>query len=94
MNCIVCRKPLENIDPGEDGHNQPDDGVAFQSHGHYGSTVFDPMDGTYLEINICDPCLKSAGEEGNVLMGFPRPAPRPGPMMQWPMEVVEQESRE
>jgi hypothetical protein len=42
--------------------SQPYDGLAFQSQGHYGSTVFDPMDGTYLEINICDECLLRASE--------------------------------
>ena len=47
----------------EDGDiNQPYGGLAFQSEGHYGSTVFDPMDGTYLEVNICDECLLRASE--------------------------------
>jgi hypothetical protein len=53
--CFVCNRPLENV--LEDCDNQPDGGTAFQTHGHYGSTAFDPMDGQYLELNICDPCL-------------------------------------
>jgi hypothetical protein len=42
----------------EDVENQPAEGTAFQSQGHYGSTVFDPMDGSYIEINVCDDCLR------------------------------------
>ena len=91
MNCIVCDKPLRNAAPEEISQNQPSGGTAFQSRGHYGSTVFDPMDGTYLEVNICDPCLTKAGAEGKVLIGFPQPAPPPGPMMQWPLTTIESE---
>lgn len=61
--CIVCRGTMQNID--EDG-NQPSGGVAFSTSGHYGSTVFDPMDGTVIEINVCDDCLRLAGIEGVV----------------------------
>ena len=32
---------------------------GVRTYGHYGSTVFDPMDASYLEIVVCDPCLKS-----------------------------------
>ena len=32
-------------------------GVAFASYGHYGTAYFDPMDGSKIEIVICDPCL-------------------------------------
>jgi hypothetical protein len=35
----------------------PNDGVVFHARGNYGSTVFDPLDGTYLEVLICDDCL-------------------------------------
>jgi hypothetical protein len=90
MNCIVCKRELENV-VEEDDSNQPNDGLAFQSHGHYGTTVFDPMDGTFLEINVCDPCLRQAGKDGNVMIGFPKPSTR-GPMMPWPLVKVEAES--
>jgi hypothetical protein len=53
--CIICGVPLLNV--LEDCDNQPEDGTAFQTHGHYGSTAFDPQDGQYLEINVCDKCL-------------------------------------
>lgn len=93
MNCIVCKKPLENIQgPAlDESENQPNDGLAFQSSGHYGTTVFDPMDGTHLEINVCDPCLVQAGKDGHVLIGFPQPSRR-GPMMRWPLVKVEAET--
>jgi hypothetical protein len=50
------------------GHvdNQPRDGVACTTSGNYGSTVFDPMNGEFLEFNLCDPCLVAAGEKGRV----------------------------
>ena len=58
MKCFRCDKELENV---LNFHNviQPKDGLAFVTYGHYGSTFFDPMDGTKLEIVICDECLKN-----------------------------------
>lgn len=59
LPCIVCGKYLEHVFPDisvVEG-NQPNDGTAFYSKGHYYSTFWDPMDGTYIEINICDECL-------------------------------------
>jgi hypothetical protein len=67
LPCIVCSKTLSNV--FEDVENQPNDGLTFMSHGQYGSTEFDPMDGTYIEINVCDECLVAAREKGNVLHG-------------------------
>jgi hypothetical protein len=55
LPCIICERPLKSAMPGD--YNHPSDGCAFTSYGHYGSTVFDPMDGTFLELNICDKCL-------------------------------------
>jgi len=63
--CFKCGEALNSAMPDSD--NIPYKGTAFQTHGHYGSTVFDPMDGTYLELNICDECLTAAPER--VLMG-------------------------
>lgn len=61
LPCIVCGKALESALPSVGSRtevNQPNDGTTFSSHGHYGSTVWDPMTGTdLLEINVCDPCL-------------------------------------
>lgn len=58
INCFKCEKSLEDI-----GDIQPMYGVAFVTYGHYGSTYFDPMDGTSIEIVICDDCLKENEEK-------------------------------
>lgn len=77
--CFVCGKRLSEV--GEEGLNQPNGATAFITNGHYGSTVFDEMDGTWLELNICDDCL--SGCQSRVLHGRqyapfgPRPTPKP-----------------
>lgn len=80
LPCIACGRQLENVEA--DAENQPYNGTAFVSHGHYGSTIFDPMDGHFLEINICDACLalhrdrvmegrdRRPVKEGGVIVGF------------------------
>ena len=70
MNCIVCKMHLENFDNGEVNH--PKDAVVFIARGNYGSTVFDPMDGSYLEVNICDDCVKLARHDSMVMIGPPQ----------------------
>lgn len=55
LPCIACGQELENVDISST--NQPYNGTAFITHGHYGSTAYDPMDGHYIEVNICDACL-------------------------------------
>lgn len=55
LHCIRCDKGLDDIST-----YQPNDGLCFVSSGHYGSTFFDPLDGSYLEIVVCDECLKTA----------------------------------
>ncbi len=51
------------------------DGLHFRTYGHYGSTIFDPMDGTYLDVAICDECImknlkKVRGNGVNDLFNF------------------------
>ena len=73
LPCIVCGKELEHVfktKRHQSSPNQPSGGTTFSSHGHYGSTVWDPMsmDGLEtLEINICDECLLAAGRAQRVL---------------------------
>lgn len=67
LPCVRCDKPLQNVEPDYTPANQPYEGTAFVSHGHYGSTIFDPMDGTYIELNVCDECLKGLQGTGKVL---------------------------
>lgn len=56
LRCIICDKELPNLDTE---NVQPQDGLMFESLGHYGSTFFDPMDGNKLVICVCDACLKA-----------------------------------
>lgn len=71
--CIVCGAALDGVGQhifGSDPEfNQPEEGTGFVTHGHYGSTVFDPMNGNTLSISVCDGCLTTAGEQGRVLLG-------------------------
>lgn len=63
LPCIKCGKPLKNVDEGSD--NQPYGGTEFQTRGHYGSTIFDPMDDPFrLVVNICDTCILRAIDAG------------------------------
>lgn len=58
-NCIVCAAEVDNWDavyPDKDAVH-PIGGTVFRTYGHYGSSVFDPMDASYLEIVVCDECL-------------------------------------
>lgn len=68
LSCVACGADLENVS-GAAWYNQPFGGVAFISFGHYGSTVFDPQDGSFLEINVCDSCLTNAARVGRVYLG-------------------------
>ena len=54
--CIKCDAVMENC--GGHLYNQPVGGTAFPTSGHYGSTVIDG--GYVLEVNFCDPCLRTA----------------------------------
>lgn len=67
LKCIVCEKELRNV--FDEAYNQPEDGLAFQSEGHYGSTAWDPMDGQFIEISVCDECLVKRAKAGFVLQG-------------------------
>lgn len=66
LSCIVCDSELSESFQGTE-ENQPHKATCFMTQGHYGSTFFDPMDGTWLEINVCDDCLKKAQEKKQIL---------------------------
>jgi hypothetical protein len=72
VGCIKCGKRLDNIGLTTKGY-QPNDGLAFNTQGHYGTTYFDPMDGSYLEIVVCDECIEKAEEDGLVFRSRPLP---------------------
>lgn len=59
--CIVCDKRLESSKWGSLKDNleiPPLDGIYLESAGNYGSSEYDPMDGSRCETYICDPCFK------------------------------------
>ena len=65
LPCIVCEKPLQNVDADTD--NQPYGGTEFQARGHYGSTIHDPCgeaDPIFLVVNICATCTMRAIDAG------------------------------
>lgn len=62
IGCLACGKELDNMEyttrsNGTKVEVHPMSGLHFRTYGHYGSTVFDPMNGTYLDIAICDECV-------------------------------------
>lgn len=65
LTCIVCDyQPVVAIH--DTNTNHPYKATAFTTRGHYGSTFFDPMDGSYIEINVCDDCLIKAKAKGQI----------------------------
>lgn len=64
LHCIRCSKKMHNYAGSSSW--QPNDGLAFTTLGHYGSTYFDPMDGSTLEVCVCDRCL-SVLEKGGLV---------------------------
>jgi len=70
LRCIKCGAELHNHMDGQ-GH-QPSGGLSFTTWGHYGSTFFDPMDGSALQVAICDGCVEAAMADGAVTL---HPAP-------------------
>lgn len=68
MKCIRCDKSLEQW-AGEKRVAHPLDGLAFQTCGHYGSGAFDPMNGSIIEVVLCDHCLRRAVADGGFVFG-------------------------
>jgi hypothetical protein len=60
--CFCCDAVMENmhypsINKKSYVYVHPTGGLHFQTYGHYGSTVFDPVDGASIDIAICDACV-------------------------------------
>lgn len=66
LSCIVCDYQPDVAYNGCES-NQPYKATAFSTRGHYGSTFFDPMDGSQIEINVCDSCLQKAVAKKQIL---------------------------
>lgn len=80
LPCIVCGRELRNVwgsIDGEEFNNQPSGGLAFSTHGHYGSTVFDPGHAyVRMEISVCDACIQESAEFVAFTKQPPPSAPR------------------
>lgn len=58
VSCFCCNKEFRPATPeAPDEINHPQDGTVFIAWGNYGSTVHDPVESSFLEINVCDECL-------------------------------------
>jgi len=62
IGCIVCNKELDNLEYEMRGDVKvevhPMGGLHFRTHGHYGSSIFDPMNEPLsLDVAICDLCV-------------------------------------
>lgn len=62
VSCFVCDKELDNMEY-DNVEIHPMDGLHFRTYGHYGSAIFDPMNGSYLDIAICDKCVAERSEK-------------------------------
>ena len=58
IQCFKCDKELENWNY-RNILVHPMKGLHFLTYGHYGSSFFDPMDGSTLNIAICDECVET-----------------------------------
>jgi hypothetical protein len=65
--CFKCGKEMQRVTDGG-WELQPEDGLHFEALGAYGSTVFDPMDGSSLNIIICDDCITEGARQGLVML--------------------------
>jgi hypothetical protein len=62
INCFCCDKELDNMHYESRNKESyvyvhPMGGLHFRTYGHYGSAVYDPMDGSSLDLAICDECV-------------------------------------
>lgn len=62
LPCFCCGRdfaPAFEPDPDltPDYPLTPSEGTTFTARGNYGSTVFDSIDESFLELNLCDACL-------------------------------------
>lgn len=62
IKCIRCDKELEEFGWSTHKGYHPDGGLEFVTYGHYGSTFFDPMDGSTIRVVLCDDCTSYAIE--------------------------------
>lgn len=74
LPCLVCGCELAHAILNDEQSsrrlrpNQPAFGIAFDSPGHYGSQVFDRLEGTdWLQIAVCDKCILEHADRTRVV---------------------------
>lgn len=61
MKCFKCEEDMGCAVTDGDPWEMPCDGVQFEGGFNFGSSLYDAMmDGIYVEVVICDDCLKAA----------------------------------
>lgn len=72
LKCIKCgTQPKPAFSDDHKIINHPHGATVFTTHGHYGSTVYDSINGNeYIEITVCDSCLVEAAQNDRVLECF------------------------
>jgi len=73
MKCIVCDKEKKLLGPDTETSLHPCiSGTMFEARGNYGSTIWDMEGRKYLQIVICDDCLKAKADQVDVVIwGMP-----------------------
>lgn len=90
LPCIRCGAQPAHAFKDDEPTNQPYAATTFKSHGHYGSTVWDPLGRSrdWLELNVCDICLQELAELGHVVVGHLPYVERPKPQYRpWNADV-------
>jgi hypothetical protein len=77
LACIICGFKPEPVFKDGFAPRQPWGATTFTSYGQYGSTVFDDMGRTYLEINVCDDCMRAKARQGLIALAQPVHVPKP-----------------
>ena len=72
-SCMICDKEILPEFPEHPEINNPKDATVFTSVGNYGSSIFDGLGHAYLEVNICDDCMRKAIEKRNILLRATNP---------------------
>ena len=89
LPCFICGKELEPAfkETFDNVYNQPFGGTVFKTHGHYGSTAWDPvgMSEKILELTICDQCLVAGS--ARVLYVRPQRGPTTYEIESWDPEM-------
>jgi hypothetical protein len=81
------RLPLSKL-----GRTKPEEGTLFRSYGHNASKLEVVLAiGSFVEVIVCDDCLRAAAANGRVLHG--RPVPVVPPPVQYTLATVDDDGQ-